>query len=127
MAKKQKQGKLDVYDLREDLMKLAEKEAKKKPDISKEELKKKLTDYVTKSKVAEAALTPGTKHIVEMIIGICAEFAVKTLELYLREKNERGKSPDKANPAGKDKEKEPAVKKLILKKKPAAKKTAKKK
>ena len=88
MANKQKQDRLDVYSLREDLMHVAEIEAKKKPDISMRELKKKLSDHVTGSTVVDAALTPGMKRLVERVIGICAEFAVKTVAIYLREKKE---------------------------------------
>lgn len=117
IRKKTDKERVDVYKLREDLMRLAESEAKKKPRISKEELKKKLSDYVTKSPIGEAALPPAMKKIVETIIGVSAEFAIKTLEVYLREKKEweKGQAP-KGKPAAR-----PEAKKTA---KPAAKKKA---
>ena len=126
IRKKTEKERVDVYKLREDLMKLAENEAKKKPSISKEELKKKLSDYVTKSPVGEAALSPGMKNLVETVIGICAEFAIKSVEIYLREKKEwektqEAKGKPAASPAAK-KPAKPAGKKSILKKKSSVKK-----
>lgn len=130
MAKKQKQDRqdrVDVYELREDLLSVAEKEAKKKPDISKQELKKKLSEYVTGSRIAEAALSPGTRRIVEKIIGIVAELTIKTVEIYLREKKESDKSAAKKEKAEARQqpaaEKRPAAKKkAVPKKKPVARK-----
>lgn len=78
--------KLDVYKLRDDLIKVAEKEAKKRPDISKEELKKELSDYITKSQIGERALIGDAEKIVERLIGAVTELVVKVLELYYREK-----------------------------------------
>jgi hypothetical protein len=130
VAKKQKQDRqdrLDVYELREDLLSVAENEAKKKPDISKQELKKKLSEYVTGSRLAEAALSPGTRRIVERIIGIVAELTIKTVEIYLREKKVSDKSAAKKDKAEAKKQpaakKEPAPKKkAVARKKSAAKK-----
>jgi hypothetical protein len=82
--------KLDVYELRDRLMKVAEKEAKKRPDISKEELKKKLSQHIVDSKIGERALQGDLKKHVELVIGAVTELAVKVLELYFREKESLG-------------------------------------
>lgn len=119
MAEKAKR--LDVYELKDQLLKVAEKEARKKPDISKEELKKKLSDYITKTEIAGQHLTPGMVKIVEHVTGVVAEVGVKMVEIFLREKHEFEK--DKAAKAEKKAEKPAAA----PKKKAAAKKPAKKK
>jgi hypothetical protein len=123
MANKEKAAKrIDLYALREELIKVAEKEAKRRPDISKQELKQKLGDYVTKSRLAGEIMPPGIKKAVENVIGICAEFAVKSLEVYLRLKTDLEKEAEKAKAAI-----EPAEKKTLFKKRPAAQKPAAKK
>ena len=119
MAEKHKR--IDVYEIRKALLEVAEKEAHKRPDISKEELKKKLKAHLTKSEIIEHALTPAMEKIVERIIGIVAEVAVKMVEIYLREKNHFEEEREKAKAAA------PKAAKAPAKKSAAKKKAAKKK
>lgn len=119
MAEKHKR--LDVYEIRKALMDVAEKEAHKRPDISKEELKKRLTDHLRNSEIIEHALTPQMEKLVERIIGIAAEVAVKMVEIYLREKNHYDEVKEKVKAEG------PKAAKAEAKKAPAKKAAAKKK
>jgi hypothetical protein len=109
-VKKEEKKKLDIFELRKELMAVAEKEARRKPDISKQDLKKKLGEHVTKLKIVDSTLSPELKSVVEKLIGICAEVAVKTLEVYLRAKKEFEKDGPKAK-AGKAPAKKPVAKK----------------
>jgi hypothetical protein len=109
--------KLDVYALRDDLMKVAEKEAKKRPDISKEELKKELREYLTQSEIVEKALVGDAEKIVEKVVSAVTELAVKMLELYLREKESRDAAKEKVEASNGKPAKAPAKKAAAKKKK----------
>lgn len=122
--------KLNVYELRDELWQVAEKEAKKRPNISKEELKRELTEHILDSDILKRILPEGTANAIEKVIGAVTEITIKTLEIYLREKGtgkKRGrpkkKKAEKAEKAGKKKAKK-AKKKATRKKKKAKKKAS---
>ncbi|MFH1537983.1 MAG: hypothetical protein ABIH66_03430, partial [bacterium] len=126
--------KLNVYELRDELWQVAEKEAKKRPNISKEELKRELTEHILDSDILKRILPEGTANAIEKVIGAVTEITIKTLEIYLREKGTgkkrgrpRKKKAKKAEKAVKKEKAAPKKKAKRVKKKAASKKKEAKK
>lgn len=95
-------AKLDLAGLQKELLQIAEKEAKKKPNIRKNQLKKKIREQVLPSEGVAKILPDGMTKTIDAAIDAVVEMAITMARLRMEPPAGRGR-PKKGKKAAKKK------------------------